>query len=67
MPKRKFDPDDVLHFLYKIGDITEIAIRFIDSINEMETNQLRTVLEMQRYYNDRAQAMLEGDEEGDAA
>ena len=67
MPKRKFDPDDVLHILYKIGDITEVAIRCLDSINGVESNQLRTVLEMQRYYNNKAQVLIEGDEEGDVA
>ena len=67
MPKRKFDADDVLHILHKIGDITEVAIRCLDSINDVDSNQRRTVLEMQRYYNNKAQVLIEGDEEGDAA
>lgn len=67
MPKKKteLDPQKVQNLLYKIGDITEISIRVIDSINCVETNQLRTILEAQRHFNNQLQCLIDGEETED--
>ena len=66
MPKKTgLDPHKVQDLLYKIGDITEISIRVIDSINCVETNQLRTILEAQRHFNNKLQCLIDGEETED--